>query len=98
MNIFVTSYCTISAFCSKSIKKTSKNFFLSLVFLILFVFCAFSEIKAQQCQPGGPPQLSVVAGPGFREVTQSWTGVSGSSGLYTVHGSPDGGATWGVVQ
>ncbi|MCW5958628.1 MAG: RHS repeat protein [Pyrinomonadaceae bacterium] len=55
-------------------------------------------MNAQQCNPGGPPQLTVVSGPGFREVTQSWTGVSGSNGIYTVHGSPDGGATWGVVQ
>jgi hypothetical protein len=69
-----------------------------LILVAVFIIFATSIVQAQNCVPGGPPQLTVTAGPGFREVTQSWTGVSGSSGYYTVHGSPDGGATWGVVQ
>lgn len=69
----------------------------TIIKMLCFVFCILSApliAEAQQCQPGGPPQLSASTGPGFKEITLTWTGVSGSNGWYWVYGRPDDG-TWG---
>jgi hypothetical protein len=58
--------------------------------LVFFIssFFAVQNASAQQCQPPATPALTATAGPGFQQITLSWTGVQGSSGYYSIYGAP----------
>lgn len=97
MKKYLSLGCRSLLFALQNLLNNPNSIVFPLIFSSVFFFGAISNVKAQGCVPGGPPQLSAQTASGFREITLTWTGVSGSNGSYQIYGSPDGGSTWASV-
>jgi RHS repeat-associated protein len=76
------------------------TFFKIILFSITIFLCIFSLISSAKAQGCGGLTLSTSAGPGFKQVTHSWTGIgpANSSSVYSIYGRPAGGGYGDPIQ